>query len=176
VKFCLALARDLSLLRPSVLARVLLAFLTACGATHPGGPPQGLEPSSIEITGAHSFVVSPILFQGSDGRINYHITVTNRAASPIQVGFGDCWGFLQLFSTAARRGTPVFDEGNLGNQSCVLYHRTDTLGVGESITLTRMVPTSMLLGIPGGHYFGAVRSAPNGQKTTSPSGELDYRP
>ena len=167
--------RDVRLLRRSVLRGALPIIIAACGTTDPGGPSQGFEPSSIEISGANSFVVSPNLFQGSDGRINYHVTVTNRATSPIQVGYGGCWGFLQLFTTAARAGTPVFDEANLV-QSCVAYHRSETIGAGDSLTITRMIPTGFLVGIPGGRYFATVRSAPNGQKTTSPSGELDFRP
>jgi len=175
VKLCAVLEQDISLLRRTILCGILSATVAACGATDPSDSALGLEPTSIDISGANTFVVGPIVFQGSDGRINYHVTVTNRAASPITVQYGDCWGFLQLFSSASRTGTPVFDEGNLG-QACLTYQRTETVAVGDSLVLTRQIPTGFPVGVPAGKYFAAVRSAPNGRQQTFSSGELNFRP
>jgi len=146
--------------------------IMACGSTKPVEP-VGMTPVSIDISGAYSLSAGPEVTQSADGRVSYRVIIANRAASSVTASYSDCWAFLQLFSESNRKGSPVYDEGALG-ASCVAGQRTASIAAGDSLVLTRQVPTSFLIGVPSGHYFSAIRVAPNGSETVLPSGALDF--
>jgi hypothetical protein len=146
--------------------------LEACSSDAPTEPHHAIP--SFEVSGAFALSIGPVT-QLADGRVSYEVIVANRALSAITVTWGDCRAFLQLFSDASRSGNPAFDEGGDPLLGCAAYSRTDTVAVGASLSLPRIVPASMLAGVSAGHYFTAVRVAPNGHESTYPSAELDFR-
>jgi hypothetical protein len=110
-------------------------------------------------------------------RLHYSVVVTNTSSSQIDIDYGGCWSFFQLFSTADLTRSPVFDAGAVG-ASCTLSDTRVSIPAGGSGTLHGYYPVGTLtgLGVAPGHYFVAVRLAPNDSLRQLSAGQVDLQP
>jgi len=158
-----------------ILFGALVGLVTACGSTEPIDRSSFLQPTTTLLRGPYRVSVGPNVTQSADGRVVYHVTIINPDDSILRITYGDCWAFLNLYSNSGRTSAPVFDEAT-SQTRCPAASRNVTLGRrGDSLVLTKQIATSLLHGLPSGHYFASIRIVPNGAGAVFPIGELDFR-
>jgi hypothetical protein len=134
-----------------------------------------MQPTPISINGAYSLSVGPGVTQSADGTLNYQVIVVNRTTSNISVTSGGCPTFVQLFSRSDRTGSPVFDEAMIPGLGCVASSTTQSIAGGDSLVFHGHVQLSFITGLSSGHYFAAIRIAPNASEIGLPAGDLEFR-
>jgi hypothetical protein len=110
-------------------------------------------------------------------RLHYAVVVNNTSTSQIVIDYGGCCSFFQLFKTSDLTQTPAFDAGAVG-ADCTLSDTRVTIAAGTSGTLSGCYPVASLTsqGVAPGHYFVALRLAPNDSLRQIAAGQVDVQP
>lgn len=154
---------------------LLVGLVTACGSTEPITRSNLPQPTTTLLRGPYTLSVGPNVTQATDRSIVYHITIINPDDSILRITYGDCWAFLGLYSSASRTSTPVLDEAAVQTRCPAAARNIVLMKRGDSIVLTKQIATTLLRGVPNGHYFASIRIVPNNMGTVFKIGELDFR-
>lgn len=161
-----------------LLTAGLLSLIAACSSSRiTEQPPVASRPDPLPIAGHYELSASTELVRDPTARLHYTVIVTNTSTTQIDVDYGGCWSFFQLFKTSDLTQLPVFDAGAVG-ASCTLSDTRVPIPVGASGTLSGYYPVAALTswGVAPGHYFVAIRLAPNDTLRQIAAGQLDVQP
>ena len=162
----------------SLLAVALLSIIASCSSgriTEPTPLATPLVP--LPLGPSYKLSASADVVRDPPARLHYAVQVTNTSASQLNFDYGGCWSFFQLFKTSDLTQTPVFDAGAVG-ASCTLELTRVSIAAGASGTLSFYYPIATLtsFGVGSGHYFVAVRLAPNDSLRQVAAGQVDLQP
>lgn len=156
-----------------MVRRIVIGTLLL-GACSSGQDPVDVgEPASSQVVGSMEFSAETRVMESFPVQIQPVLTLKNTGSSPAEVAFPDgCVVLLQVHRTAARTGTPVWDQQNAAG--CTMALVEVDLAAGESRQLQGpTVSAADILGdsIPAGTYHLSVLARPlGGERLILPAG------
>lgn len=166
-------------MKMSVFLRASVGAVMACTAacSSASGPGGGDPPGAqLTISSAYAVAASSGTVRDPNARIRYVLHITNGGTTDEQVSYGDCWATLQLFTSPARTGSPVYDSSTKSG-TCTAAQNRAGIAPGGSADLVGYldVAAAMSAGVSPGHYYVTLVIAPNGSTTTIAAGDVDIQ-
>jgi len=157
---------------------VLLGVFVSTSSCSNGTEPRAVDaPIPTIIAAPYLLSASAAITTEASPRLQFSLLVTNKSQGAIDINYGGCWAFFQLFASADLTRTPIFDSGALGS-SCTLESSRVTIGANQAGSLVGRYPVATILdlGVAPGHYFVALRVAPNDSVRQIFAGQIDLQP
>ena len=156
----------------------MAAFIVCMAACSSAAGPDGYIPPVVplRISSAYAIAASSATVRDPSARIRYVLHITNGSSADEQVSHGDCWGTVQLFTSPARAGSPIFDSSTNGG-ACSPTEILTGIAPGESTDLVGYldIADAMAAGVTPGHYYVTLVVAPNGSTTPIAAGDIDIQ-
>jgi hypothetical protein len=156
---------------------VMLGFISASSCSNGTEPRAGDAPTPTIIAAPYVLGASASITTDASPRLQFSLLVTNKSQGAFDINYGGCWAFVQLFASADLTKTPIFDSGALG-AACTLESSRVTIGPNQTGSLVGQYPVATILdlGVARGHYFVALRVAPNDSARQIFAGQIDLQP